>query len=133
MWTLSGFIDEISDDFSQQCEVAAGLGLATSKSGARGEPTSSTSTRVNSTRSGRPLLRTISRFPALARRSARSPSTMSSHLTWSACNTPSMSPRLSRRRTSGSSFFIPEGTDPDSRRDEVLSACAWLRPPLIPT
>ena len=27
MWTLSGFIDEISDDFSQQCEVAAGLGL----------------------------------------------------------------------------------------------------------
>ena len=27
MWTLSGFIDEISDDFSLQCKVAAGLGL----------------------------------------------------------------------------------------------------------
>jgi sugar phosphate isomerase/epimerase len=27
MWTLSGFIDEISADFTQQCEVAAGLGL----------------------------------------------------------------------------------------------------------
>jgi sugar phosphate isomerase/epimerase len=27
MWTLSGFIDEISSDFTKQCEVAAGLGL----------------------------------------------------------------------------------------------------------
>ena len=27
MWTLSGFIDEISNDFKEQCEVAAGLGL----------------------------------------------------------------------------------------------------------
>ena len=27
MWTLSGFIDEISKDFAQQCEVAASLGL----------------------------------------------------------------------------------------------------------
>ena len=27
MWTLSGFIDEISDDFDMQCKVAAGLGL----------------------------------------------------------------------------------------------------------
>jgi sugar phosphate isomerase/epimerase len=27
MWTLSGFIDEISPDFTRQCEVAAGLGL----------------------------------------------------------------------------------------------------------
>lgn len=27
MWTLSGFIDEISSDFSEQCAVAAGLGL----------------------------------------------------------------------------------------------------------
>ena len=27
MWTLSGFIDEISEDFAEQCEVAAGLGL----------------------------------------------------------------------------------------------------------
>ena len=27
MWTLSGFVDEISDDFVEQCSVAAGLGL----------------------------------------------------------------------------------------------------------
>jgi sugar phosphate isomerase/epimerase len=27
MWTLSGFSDEISEDFTEQCEVAAGLGL----------------------------------------------------------------------------------------------------------
>jgi sugar phosphate isomerase/epimerase len=27
MWTLSGFIDEISPDFTEQCRVAAGLGL----------------------------------------------------------------------------------------------------------
>ena len=27
MWTLSGFIDEISPDFTEQCTVAAGLGL----------------------------------------------------------------------------------------------------------
>ena len=27
MWTLSGFIDEISDDFSLQCKIASGLGL----------------------------------------------------------------------------------------------------------
>jgi sugar phosphate isomerase/epimerase len=27
MWTLSGFVDEISDDFAEQCTVAAGLGL----------------------------------------------------------------------------------------------------------
>src|SRR5690348_10576387 len=27
MWTLSGFADEISPDLTEQCEVAAGLGL----------------------------------------------------------------------------------------------------------
>jgi sugar phosphate isomerase/epimerase len=27
MWTLSGFVDEISADFTEQCRVAAGLGL----------------------------------------------------------------------------------------------------------
>jgi len=27
MWTLSGFSDEIADDFDEQCRVAAGLGL----------------------------------------------------------------------------------------------------------
>ena len=27
MWTLSGFADEIDDDFTTQCEVAAGLGI----------------------------------------------------------------------------------------------------------
>src|SRR4029453_4297208 len=27
MWTLSGFVDEISTDFETQCSVAAGLGM----------------------------------------------------------------------------------------------------------
>jgi len=27
MWSLSGFVDEISPDFTEQCQVAAGLGL----------------------------------------------------------------------------------------------------------
>jgi hypothetical protein len=27
MWTLSGFVDEISADFTEQCRVASGLGL----------------------------------------------------------------------------------------------------------
>src|SRR5690349_2776186 len=27
MWTLSGFADEIDEDFATQCEVASGLGL----------------------------------------------------------------------------------------------------------
>jgi hypothetical protein len=27
MWTLSGFSDEISDDFTEQCTVAVSLGL----------------------------------------------------------------------------------------------------------
>src|SRR4051795_10313909 len=27
MWTLSGFSDEIADDFDEQCRVASGLGL----------------------------------------------------------------------------------------------------------
>jgi sugar phosphate isomerase/epimerase len=27
MWTLSGFVDEISSDFTEQCQVASGLGL----------------------------------------------------------------------------------------------------------
>src|SRR5919206_2968657 len=27
MWTLSGFVDEIAPDFTEQCKVAAGLGL----------------------------------------------------------------------------------------------------------
>jgi sugar phosphate isomerase/epimerase len=27
MWTLSGFVDEISADFTEQCQVASGLGL----------------------------------------------------------------------------------------------------------
>src|ERR671920_759320 len=27
MWTLSGFVDEISPDFTEQCRVTSGLGL----------------------------------------------------------------------------------------------------------
>jgi hypothetical protein len=47
MWTLSGFIDEISDDFSVQCKIASGLGLRHVEVRSAWDPTSSTSTPVN--------------------------------------------------------------------------------------
>ena len=40
MWTL--FADEISDDFTEQCRVAAGLGCSSSRCGALGVSTSLT-------------------------------------------------------------------------------------------
>jgi hypothetical protein len=40
MWTLSGFIDEISDDFSEQCRSLPVWVCAMRKSAAHGVPTS---------------------------------------------------------------------------------------------
>ena len=52
---------------------------------------------------------------------------MSSHLTWSACSTPSSrKDALEAPYIRLFSFFIPEGTDPDSRRDEVLNRMSAL-------
>ena len=112
MWTLSGFIDEISDDFSQQCEVAAGLGLRyvevrsawgtnildldESQLNTLQETLASNDLKVSSIGSPIGKISIDDEF----------------HLTWSACGTPSRSPRHSEAPYIRLfSFFIPEGTD----------------------
>jgi sugar phosphate isomerase/epimerase len=122
MWTLSGFIDEISNDFREQCEVAAGLGLRYA------EVRSAWGTNILDLDDGQ--LRTVRE-------------TLAEHgLSVSSIGSPigkifiddEFAPHLERMRhaievanTLGApyirlfSFFIPAGTDPDSRREEVLS------------
>jgi sugar phosphate isomerase/epimerase len=122
MWTLSGFIDEISEDFREQCEVAAGLGLRYA------EVRSAWGTNILDLDEGQ--LRMVRE-------------TLAEHgLSVSSIGSPigkisiddEFAPHLERMRhaievanTLGApyirlfSFFIPAGTDPDSRREEVLS------------
>jgi sugar phosphate isomerase/epimerase len=127
MWTLSGFIDEISDDFSEQCKVAAGLGLHyVEVRSAWG---------INILDLDDAQLTTVRE-------------TLAEHgLKVSSIGSPigkifiddDFPPHLERMRHAVEvaelleatyirlfSFFIPEGTDPDSRRDEVLSRMSAL-------
>jgi len=127
MWTLSGFIDEISNDFSEQCKVAAGLGL-----------------RYVEVRSawGTNILDLDDAQLATVRE------TLAEHgLKVSSIGSPigkisiddEFPPHLERMRHAVEvaktleapyirlfSFFIPEGSDPDSWRDEVLSRMSAL-------
>jgi sugar phosphate isomerase/epimerase len=127
MWTLSGFIDEISDDFSEQCKVAAGLGL-----------------RYVEIRSswGTNILDLDDSQLATVRE------TLAEHgLKASSIDSPigkisiddEFPPHLERMRHAVEvaqtleapyirlfSFFIPEGTEPDSWRDEVLTRMSTL-------
>jgi sugar phosphate isomerase/epimerase len=127
MWTLSGFIDEISDDFSEQCKVAAGRGL-----------------RYVEVRSawGTNILDLDDAQLTTVRE------TLAEHgLKVSSIGSPigkisigdDFPPHLKRMRRAVEvaelleapyirlfSFFIPEGIDPDSRRDEVLSRMSTL-------
>jgi sugar phosphate isomerase/epimerase len=127
MWTLSGFIDEISDDFSEQCKVAADLGL-----------------RYVEVRSawGTNILDLDDAQLATVRE------TLAEHgLKVSSIGSPigkisiddDFPPHLDRMRhaveVAGTfeaphirifSFFIPDDTDPDSRRDDVLSRMSAL-------
>ena len=127
MWTLSGFIDEISEDFREQCEVAAGLGLRYA------EVRSAWGTNILDLDDAQ--LRTVRE-------------TLAEHgLSVSSIGSPigkisiddEFAPHLDRMRhalevanTLGApyirlfSFFIPAGTDPDSRREEVLSRMGAL-------
>jgi sugar phosphate isomerase/epimerase len=127
MWTLSGFIDEISEDFREQCEVAAGLGLRYA------EVRSAWGTNILDLDEGQ--LRMVRE-------------TLAEHgLSVSSIGSPigkisiddEFAPHLERMRhaievanTLGApyirlfSFFIPAGTDPDSRREEVLSRMSAL-------
>jgi len=127
MWTLSGFIDEISNDFSEQCKVAAGLGL-----------------RYVEVRSawGTNILDLDDAQMATVRE------TLAEHgLKVSSIGSPigkisiddEFPPHLERMRHAVEvaktleapyirlfSFFIPEGSDPDSWREEVLSRMSAL-------
>ncbi|HXD24773.1 MAG TPA: TIM barrel protein [Propionibacteriaceae bacterium] len=127
MWTLSGFIDEISDDFDLQCKVAAGLGLGYV------EVRSAWGTNILDLDSDQ--LDTVRE-------------TLDGYgLKVSSIGSPigkigiddEFPPHLERMRHAVEvaktleapyirlfSFFIPEGTDPDSRRDEVLSRMTAL-------
>jgi len=127
MWTLSGFIDEISDDFSEQCKVAAGLGL-----------------RYVDVRSawGTNILDLDDAQLSTVRE------TLAEHgLKVSSIGSPigkisiddEFPPHLERMRHAVEvaktleapyirlfSFFIPDGSDPGSWRDEVLSRMSAL-------
>jgi sugar phosphate isomerase/epimerase len=127
MWTLSGFIDEISDDFSLQCKVAAGLGLRYV------EVRSAWGTNILDLDSGE--LDTVRETLA------------ANDLKVSSIGSPigkikiddEFAPHLERMQHAVEvaktleapyirlfSFFIPEGTDPDSRRDKVLTRMSAL-------
>jgi sugar phosphate isomerase/epimerase len=127
MWTLSGFIDEISDDFSEQCKVAAGLGLryvevrsawgtnildldvtqlATVK-----ETLAENGLMASSVGSPIGKISINDEFPSHLERMR--------HAVEVAKTLDAPYIRLF-------SFFIPEGTDPDSWRDEVLTRMSAL-------
>jgi sugar phosphate isomerase/epimerase len=127
MWTLSGFIDEISDDFSEQCEVAAGLGLRYA------EVRSAWGTNILDLDDGQ--LRTVRETLAehgLSVSSIGSPigkisidDEFAPHLE-RMCHAVEVANTLGAPYIRLFSFFIPAGTDPDSRREEVLSRMGAL-------
>src|SRR3954452_10923468 len=127
MWTLSGFIDEISDDFSLQCKVAAGLGLRyvevrsawginildldSGQLDAVRETLAANDLKVSSIGSPIGKIKIDDEFPPHLERMQ--------HAVEVAKTLRAPYIRLF-------SFFIPEGTDPDSRRDEVLARMSAL-------
>ena len=127
MWTLSGFIDEISEDFNEQCKVASGLGLS------HVEVRSAWGTNIldldNDQLGG--LRETLTEYELKV-------SSIGSPIGKISIDD-EFPPHLERMRQAVDvahaleapyirifSFFIPEGTDPDSRRDEVLSRMSAL-------
>ncbi len=127
MWTLSGFVDEISDDFTEQCQVASGLGLRYV------EVRSAWGTNILDLDDSQlaNVRETLDRY-GLKVSSIGSPIGKISI-------DDEFPPHLERMQHALEvaeslhapyirlfSFFIPEGTDPDSRRDEVLSRMSAL-------
>jgi sugar phosphate isomerase/epimerase len=127
MWTLSGFIDEISDDFSEQCKVAAGLGLR------HVEVRSAWGINILDLDAGQldTLGQTLTEY-------GLSVSSIGSPIGKISIDDDFL-PHLERMQHAVEvaelleapyirlfSFFIPEGTDPDSRRDEVVSRMSAL-------
>jgi sugar phosphate isomerase/epimerase len=127
MWTLSGFIDEISDDFSLQCKVASDLGLRyveirsawgtnildldTDQLSKLRETLAEYGLKVSSIGSPIGKISIDDEFPPHLERMR--------HAVEVAKTLEAPYIRLF-------SFFIPDGTDPDSRRDEVLSRMSAL-------
>ena len=122
MWTLSGFIDEISDDFSLQCTIAAELGLRYV------EVRSAWGTNILDLDDAQ-----LSRVRETLSVYGLKVSSIGSPIGKISIDG-EFPPHLERMRHAVEvaktleapyirifSFFIPEGTDPDSRRDEVLS------------
>ena len=122
MWTLSGFIDEISDDFSLQCTIAAELGLRYV------EVRSAWGTNILDLDDAQ-----LSRVRETLSVYGLKVSSIGSPIGKISIDD-EFPPHLERMRHAVEvaktleapyirifSFFIPEGTDPDSRRDEVLS------------
>lgn len=121
MWTISGFCDEISDDFSEQCDVVASLGM--------------THVELRSAWGTNILDLDQSQLEAVKK-------TLAAHdLRVSSIGSPigkirideDFGPHLERMRHAAEvahffeapyirifSFFMPEGDDPANHRDEVL-------------
>lgn len=121
MWTLSGFVDEIDDDFAVQCQVAAGLGLRYAEI--------RSAWGINILDLDDDQLRRVSELLAAHDLQV---SSIGSPIGKIGIND-DFAPHLARMehavavaRTLDApylrlfSFFIPEGEDPDSHRDEVL-------------
>ena len=127
MWTLSGFIDEISDDFSEQCKVAAGLGLRyvevrsawginildldAAQLDTLGQTLTEYGLSVSSIGSPIGKISIDDDFPPHLERMQHAVE---------------VAELLEAPYLRLFSFFIPEGIDPDSRRDEVLSRMSAL-------
>jgi sugar phosphate isomerase/epimerase len=122
VWTLSGFIDEISKDFTEQCKVASDLGMHYV------EVRSAWGTNILDLDDGQ-----LSRVRETLSVYGLKVSSIGSPIGKISIDD-EFPPHLERMRHAVEvaktleapyirifSFFIPEGTDPDSRRDEVLS------------
>jgi sugar phosphate isomerase/epimerase len=127
MWTLSGFIDEISKDFSEQCEVAAGLGLRYV------EVRSAWGTNILDLDDAQlRTLRVTLAENGLSVSSIGSPIGKISIDDEFARHLERVRHAIEVADILGApfirlfSFFIPADTDPDSRRDEVLSRMSAL-------
>ena len=127
MWTLSGFSDEISADFTEQCEVASGLGLRylEVRSAWRTNILDLDATQLDT-------LNTTMADHGLKASSIGSPIGKISIDDEFAPHLERMRHAIEVAHTLGApyirifSFFIPAGTDPDSRRDEVLTRMGAL-------
>jgi sugar phosphate isomerase/epimerase len=127
MWTLSGFVDEISDDFTEQCQVASGLGLRyvevrsawgtnildldDSQLANVRETLDGYELKVSSIGSPIGKISIDDEFPPHLERMQHALD---------------VAETLQAPYIRLFSFFIPEGTDPDSRREEVLGRMSAL-------